>query len=117
MMYKHLGKSSHFNMLVCESVRFIDAKQYDASLSNIDKALALFPNNKETRFYRIIVQVAKYQETNSPELDQEIIKRLDEFIKEKKNEHMLYYFRGILGLFKQDFMNALRDFEKVCNIT
>ncbi len=112
MMYKHLGKSSHFNMTVCEAVRAIDNEQLDQAIKCINKALELFPNNKETRFYRITIQVGKFKDSDAPELREEISKSLDGFIKEKKNEHMLYYFRGIFGLYKQEFMNALRDFEK-----
>ena len=100
-------------MLVCESVRAIDNKHFDIALESIDKALELFPTNKETRFYRITVLVGKFQENGAIELLDGVTKKLEEFIKEKKNEHMLYYFRGILALFKQEFMNALHDFEKV----
>jgi len=115
LMYKHLGKSSKFNMLVCESVQAIDNKNYEQAIDYIDKALELFPQNKETRFYRITIQVAKYQATGDLSMLTKVSKSLDEFIKEKKNEHMLYYFRGVFRLFKQEFMNALKDFEKAIN--
>jgi len=36
---------------------------------------------------------------------------LDKFIKERPKEHMLYYFRGILLLYKHDFENALENFD------
>lgn len=112
MKFKKLGKSSRFNKLVCESTKAIDEDDYDTALSTIDEALELFPENKETRFYRITVQVAKYQRSESTELEGKILKNLNEFIHDKKNEHMLYYFRGIFRLHKQDFGKALKDFDK-----
>ena len=112
MKYKDLGKSSRFNKLVCECVKAIDEEKYDEAISCIDDALELFPENKETRFYRITIQVAKFQICEDPELGEIIAKRLNEFIKDKKNEHMLYYFRGILRLFQQNFSKALKDFSK-----
>jgi len=112
-MYKHLGKSSRFNMSVCESVKFIDKKDHNKALKFLDQALELFPNNKEAKFYKIAILVEQYQENSSEDIMQTISDLLDSFIKEKKNEHMLFYFRGILELYKQEYMNALRDFDKV----
>ena len=40
---------------------------------------------------------------------------LDAFINDRKNEHMLYYFRGILSLYLHQFFNAISDFERVTN--
>jgi tetratricopeptide (TPR) repeat protein len=97
-------------MFVCEAVKAIDKKDFDVAIKNIDAALELFPDNKETRFYRITIQISKFQECEDPELGKIIIRRLNEFIKDKQNEHMLYYFRGILRLYQQDFAKALKDF-------
>ena len=112
MKYKHIGKSSQFNKLVCESLQAIDKRNFDLAIKTIDEALTLFPDNKETRFYRITIQVEKYQGCEDPELGKIITRNLNEFIKDKPNEHMLYYFRGILRLFQQDFSKALKDFNK-----
>eukprot|EP00826_Nyctotherus_ovalis_P013605 TRINITY_DN13709_c0_g1_i5.p1 TRINITY_DN13709_c0_g1~~TRINITY_DN13709_c0_g1_i5.p1 ORF type:complete len:363 (+),score=104.01 TRINITY_DN13709_c0_g1_i5:921-2009(+) len=112
MQYKRLGKSSQFNLLICQSVNSIDDSEYDAAIQRIDKALELFPENKETRFYRIAALVAKYQAVSSQSLYAQIAASLDSFIAEKKNEHMLYYFRGILRLHQQEFTSALKDFNK-----
>ena len=110
MKLKPLGKSSCFNMLICEAVKAIDKKNFDVAIKNIDAALELFPDNKETRFYKITIQVCKFQECEDPELGKTIGRRLNEFIKDKQNEHMLYYFRGILNLYQQNFAKALKDF-------
>jgi len=115
MNFKRLGKSSRFNKLVCESTKAIDENNYDVAVKTINEALKLFPENKETRFYRITVQVASFQQSEDPDLEFRIIKNLNDFIKEKKNEHMLYYFRGIFRLHKQDFSKALKDFDKAIN--
>lgn len=101
---------------MCEAVKAVDKKEFESALTQLDTALELFPNNKEARFYRITVLVAKYQENYAPELLVTISQRLSQFVAEKKNEHMLYYFCGILGLYKQEFMNALNDFEQAINL-
>lgn len=112
MQHKHLGKSSQFNFLICQSVNSIENCEYDAGIGKIDEALELFPSNKETRFYRIAALVAKHQAAPSHSLHAQIAASLDSFIAEKKNEHMLYYFRGILRLHQQEFASALKDFNK-----
>ena len=102
-------------MLVCKAINAIDIKDFHSAIKHIDKALELFPQNKETRFYRITIQVEIYKETNNPELERSLLRNLDEFIRDKKNEHMLYYFRGLLYLYKQEFSNALKDFNRAIN--
>lgn len=103
-------------MLVCEALKTIDQKKYSEGVKKLSEALELFPANKETRFYNITVLVNQFQdEQGSDSLLEKITTELNNFIQEKKNEHMLYYFRGILNLYKQDFMLALKDFEKVHN--
>lgn len=108
---KELKKANLFNFLVCEGIKYSNESNFDKSIDIIDAAIKMFPSNKETQFYRISIKVAKYMKAFSEtKLLNSITEDLDKFIKDKPSEHMLYYFRGILLLYKQEFDNALKDF-------
>lgn len=110
--HKRLGRSSQFNVLLCHAFKAANAKKYKKALGDVNKALDIFPQNKEARFYQITFKVNMLQAKNSKKLAKEIEGDFSSFIKDKDSEHMLYYFRGLFKLYKQNFTSAIEDMTK-----
>lgn len=120
-MGKKLGRTSLYNRLLCKGLIAMQAKEHEQALSYFVEAHKVSPRNREIIFYKSSAMIMVYMEVaEKVELSVSQIRGYMRTIQGEyitsvrllKNDHFLYFYRGLLNLYMRNFEAALHDLDR-----